>query len=178
MKRLFSYIGRYWNRYAFGMVSTLIASACGMSVSYLSGAAINTIQAHHPQTFGALARMGLPAEETLGRIVLMMIAVALVGVILLQRSEGGGLGLGSGNLGGFMSARGAADLMTRTTAILAAGFVVTSMTLAIPAARVRPSKTTSSSRRRNNSVKLPPVSEFVRMIAPTPKSGRKIMSLL
>jgi ATP-binding cassette, subfamily B, multidrug efflux pump len=79
MKRLFSYIGRYWNRYAFGMVSTLIASACGMSVSYLSGAAINTIQARHPQTFSALARMGLPAEETLGHIVLMMIAVALVG---------------------------------------------------------------------------------------------------
>jgi ABC-type multidrug transport system fused ATPase/permease subunit len=79
MKRLFSYIGRYWNRYAFGMVTTLIASACGMSVSYLSGAAINTIQAHHPQTFGALARLGLPAEETLTRIVLMMIAVALAG---------------------------------------------------------------------------------------------------
>ena len=73
MKRLFSYVRRYWNRYAFGMVSTLIASACGMSVSYLSGAAINTIQAHHPQTFGALARMGLPAQETLDRIVLMMI---------------------------------------------------------------------------------------------------------
>jgi ATP-binding cassette, subfamily B, multidrug efflux pump len=79
MKRLFSYSGRYWNWYAFGMVCTLIASACGMSVSYLSGAAINTIQAHHPQTFGALARMGLPAEETLGRIVLMMITAALVG---------------------------------------------------------------------------------------------------
>ena len=57
MKRLFTYIHRYWNWYAFGMVATLIASACAMTVSYLSGAAINTIQSHHAQTFSALARM-------------------------------------------------------------------------------------------------------------------------
>src|SRR5437899_7975002 len=81
MKRLFSYLARYWNWYALGMVCTLIASACGMSVSFLSGAAINAIQAHHPQTFGGLARLGLPAQETLNRIVVMMIAVALIGGI-------------------------------------------------------------------------------------------------
>ncbi|MGO9605518.1 MAG: ABC transporter ATP-binding protein [Candidatus Binataceae bacterium] len=78
MKRLFSYLRRYWNWYALGMFCTLIASACGMTVSYLSGAAINTIQAHHPMTFGALSRLGLPAQETLTRIVLMMIGVALM----------------------------------------------------------------------------------------------------
>src|SRR5215472_4704406 len=79
MKRLFSYLARYWNWYAWGMLCTLVASACGMSVSYLSGAAINSIQGHGPQTFGALAHLGVPAQESLNRIILMMIVVALVG---------------------------------------------------------------------------------------------------
>ena len=62
----------------------------------------------------------------------IIIAVALVGTILLQRSEGGGLGIGgSGQGGGFMTARGTANLLTRTTAFLAAGFFATSIILAI-----------------------------------------------
>jgi len=62
----------------------------------------------------------------------IIIAVALVGTILLQRSEGGGLGIGSGGQGGgFMTARGTANLLTRTTALLAAAFFVTSIVLAI-----------------------------------------------
>lgn len=67
----------------------------------------------------------------------LMIAIALVLTILLQRSEGGGLGIGGGGGGGgggmgsFMSARGTANLLTRTTAILAACFFATSLTLAI-----------------------------------------------
>jgi len=61
----------------------------------------------------------------------LMIAAALVIVVLLQRSEGGGLGIGGGGMGSFMSARGAANLLTRTTAILAACFFVTSIVLAI-----------------------------------------------
>jgi preprotein translocase subunit SecG len=62
----------------------------------------------------------------------IIIAVALVGTILLQRSEGGGLGIGGGGQGGgFMTARGTANLMTRTTALLAAAFFVTSIVLAI-----------------------------------------------
>ncbi|MBN9497620.1 MAG: preprotein translocase subunit SecG [Alphaproteobacteria bacterium] len=67
-------------------------------------------------------------------VVHLLIALALVGVVLVQRSEGGGLGLGgggSGGMGGFMTARGTANLLTRTTAILAAAFMVTSLTLAI-----------------------------------------------
>jgi len=79
MKRLFRYIRRHWHWYAFGMACTLVASACGMTVSYLSGAAINVIQRRHPQTFAALAHLGLPATESLNRIVLIMIAVACVG---------------------------------------------------------------------------------------------------
>ena len=61
----------------------------------------------------------------------IMIAVALVGVVLLQRSEGGALGIGGGGGGGFMTARGTANLLTRVTAILAAAFFVTSIGLAI-----------------------------------------------
>jgi preprotein translocase subunit SecG len=64
----------------------------------------------------------------------LMIATALVVIILLQRSEGGGLGIGGGGgggMGGFMSARGTANLLTRATGILAACFFVTSLTLAI-----------------------------------------------
>ncbi|MCS6780881.1 MAG: preprotein translocase subunit SecG [Geminicoccaceae bacterium] len=64
-------------------------------------------------------------------VVHIMIALALVGVILLQRSEGGGLGLGSGTMGGLMTGRGTANLLTRTTAILAACFIATSIVLAI-----------------------------------------------
>ncbi len=64
-------------------------------------------------------------------VVHIMIAAALVGVILLQRSEGGGLGLGGGTMGGLMTGRGTANLLTRTTAILAACFMGTSILLAI-----------------------------------------------
>jgi preprotein translocase subunit SecG len=62
-------------------------------------------------------------------VVHALIAASLVGVILMQRSEGGGLA-SSGNPAGLMSARGAADFLTRTTAILATIFVVLSITLA------------------------------------------------
>ena len=67
----------------------------------------------------------------------IMIAVALVGVVLLQRSEGGALGIGGGGGGGFMTARGTANLLTRVTAILAAAFFLTSIGLAILAGNGR-----------------------------------------
>ncbi|NRD90555.1 preprotein translocase subunit SecG [Sphingopyxis sp. BSNA05] len=62
-----------------------------------------------------------------------IVAAMLVGVILMQKSEGGGLGVG-GSPSGMMSARGAADLLTRTTSILAVLFVALSITLAVLAA--------------------------------------------
>ncbi|MER8825450.1 preprotein translocase subunit SecG [Mesorhizobium sp. M0938] len=67
--------------------------------------------------------------ETVLIVVHLMVVLALVGVVLLQRSEGGGLGIGGGS--GFMTARGAANALTRATAILAAAFFVTSLTLSI-----------------------------------------------
>jgi preprotein translocase subunit SecG len=61
-------------------------------------------------------------------VVHLMIVSVLIGAVLLQKSEGGGLGMGGG--AGFMSSRGTANLLTRTTAFLAGFFFLTSMTLA------------------------------------------------
>jgi preprotein translocase subunit SecG len=66
-------------------------------------------------------------------IIHLIIALALVGVILLQRSEGGALGIGGGGFGGLMTGRASSNLLTRTTAVLAAGFIATSLLLAIAA---------------------------------------------
>lgn len=66
-------------------------------------------------------------------VIHLMIAAALVGIVLLQKSEGGALGIGGsgGGGGGFLTGRGTANMLTRTTAILAACFFVTSLTLTI-----------------------------------------------
>ena len=64
-------------------------------------------------------------------LVHVMVAVALVGVVLLQRSEGGALGIGGGGGGGFMTGRSAGNALTKTTAILAACFFATSLVLSI-----------------------------------------------
>ena len=74
--------------------------------------------------------------QTLVLTIHILIALALIGVVLLQRSEGGGLGIGGGGGGGgggFMTARGTANLLTRVTAILATCFFATSLILAIMA---------------------------------------------
>ena len=62
-------------------------------------------------------------------IIQTLVATALVAVILMQRSEGGGLGVG-GSSSGFMTARGAADFLTRSTSVLAAIFIVLAILLA------------------------------------------------
>jgi preprotein translocase subunit SecG len=63
-------------------------------------------------------------------VIHLMIAAALIGVVLLQKSEGGALGMGGGGMAGFMSGRSTANLLTRTTAVLAAAFFATSIVLA------------------------------------------------
>ena len=72
-------------------------------------------------------------------ILHIMLALALIGVVLLQRSEGGALGIGGGGGGGggFMSGRGAANFLTRATAGLAAAFFATSLILALIAQPVQ-----------------------------------------
>jgi preprotein translocase subunit SecG len=69
-------------------------------------------------------------------VVQVLISLALIGVVLLQRSEGGALGMGGGPTG-FMTARGAGDLLTRTTWILGAAFFIVALLLTVLAGRER-----------------------------------------
>ncbi|WP_083255871.1 preprotein translocase subunit SecG, partial [Methylobrevis pamukkalensis] len=69
--------------------------------------------------------------QTVILVIHLMVVIALVGVVLIQRSEGGALGIGGGGGGGFMSSRGSANVLTRATAILAAIFFVTSLALTV-----------------------------------------------
>lgn len=71
-------------------------------------------------------------------VIHLMIAAALCAVVLLQRSEGGALGIGgSGGAGGFMTGRGTANMLTRVTAGLAAAFFLTSISLTLLAQQSR-----------------------------------------
>ena len=65
--------------------------------------------------------------QTVVIVIHLMIVATLIGAVLLQKSEGGGLGVGGG--AGFMSSRGTANLLTRTTGFLAVGFFITSLLL-------------------------------------------------
>jgi len=73
--------------------------------------------------------------QTVIIVIHLMVVLAMIGVVLLQKSEGGGLGMGGG--GGFLSSRGTANVLTRTTAILAAVFFSTSLMLSILAGAER-----------------------------------------
>jgi preprotein translocase subunit SecG len=65
-------------------------------------------------------------------VLFLLVTLAMIGVILVQRSEGGGLGVGSSQgMGSFMSGRGTANLLTRTTAILGTAFMVLALVLAM-----------------------------------------------
>src|SRR5262249_1843959 len=67
--------------------------------------------------------------QTVIIVIHLMIVIAMIGIVLLQKSEGGGLGIGGG--GGFLTSPGTANRPTRTTAICAAGFFATSLLLSI-----------------------------------------------
>ena len=71
--------------------------------------------------------------ETVILVIHLLLALAIIGLVLLQKSEGGGLGIGggSGGMGSFASAASTANALTRMTAFCAAGFFVTSLTLAV-----------------------------------------------
>lgn len=64
-------------------------------------------------------------------VIHVLIAMALIGMVLIQRSDSDGFGMGSGGGSGFMSSRGTANFLTRTTAILATLFIITSLALGI-----------------------------------------------
>jgi preprotein translocase subunit SecG len=65
----------------------------------------------------------------------LILALCLIGVVLLQRSEGGGLGMGGGSGGGAMSGRAAATALTKLTWVFAIGFIITSISLTLIAAQ-------------------------------------------
>lgn len=69
--------------------------------------------------------------QTVLLLIHVFLAMALVGLVLVQRSEGGALGIGGGSMDGLVSARGAANMLTRWTGIIAACFIATSLLLAI-----------------------------------------------
>jgi preprotein translocase subunit SecG len=66
-------------------------------------------------------------------VIHLFLALAIIGLVLLQRSEGGGLGMGGGGMGGLTSPRGAANILSRATAICATAFFCTSLILGIMA---------------------------------------------
>ena len=68
-------------------------------------------------------------------VIHLILALSLIGVVLLQRSEGGGLGMGGGGGGGAMTGRAAANALTKLTWILAVGFIATSITMTVIAAK-------------------------------------------
>lgn len=72
--------------------------------------------------------------ENIILVIHLILALCLIGVVLLQRSEGGGLGIGGGG-GGVMSGRSAASALAKLTWIFAIGFLVTSVTLTVLAAK-------------------------------------------
>ncbi|MEE2745276.1 MAG: preprotein translocase subunit SecG [Pseudomonadota bacterium] len=76
-------------------------------------------------------------------VIHLMLAIAMIFVVMIQQSEGGGLGIGGGSgggMGGFMTGRAAASLLTRATAVIAAAFMATSLLLAILADQERSSE--------------------------------------
>ena len=107
-------------------------------------------------------------------IVQSVIAVALVGTILMQRSEGGGLGVG-GSSSGFMTARGASDFLTRSTAILGGLFIALSIAMAAIAGATREpakidtslSNTTAPAQQRQQPTNTPGAPQPQDPLAPT-----------
>jgi len=69
--------------------------------------------------------------QTVLLVIHLMLAIALIGTVLLQKSEGGALGMGGGGMSGFMTGRSTANLLTRTTAIIAGLFFLTSVLLVV-----------------------------------------------
>jgi len=99
------------------------------------------------------------------RVAHLFVTLAMIGVVLIQRSEGGGLGIGSSQgMGAFMSGRGTANLLTRTTAILAAAFFGISLSLAL----LTRGATSGSARDILESTKpLAPVTAPLKPVVPT-----------
>ena len=101
-------------------------------------------------------------------IVQSLIAISLIAVILMQRSEGGGLGVG-GSSSGFMTARGAADFLTRSTAVLGGLFIILSIVMAAIAGATRqPTKIDTSLANTTAPIEQPQQAPPPQQTAPAP----------
>jgi len=104
----------------------------------------------------------------------ILVCIALVAVVLLQRSEGGALGMGGGPAG-FMSARGAGDLLTRTTWILFTAFLVLSISLTLISGRMRGGDSVTERLKVKsidpNQLNLPPAPTAPAPTGPTPNEA-------
>lgn len=109
--------------------------------------------------------MSLASIQTLLLVIQLIIALALVAVILLQRSEGGALGIGGGGQAGFLTARGAGDVLSRATAILGTLFIVNCLALALIAKADRVKPTAVDAALQSDLSKVAPVPTLP---APTP----------
>ena len=103
-------------------------------------------------------------------ILQTLVAVAMISVILMQRSEGGGFA-GGGSPSGMMSARGAADFLTRSTSILAAGFVILSIAIAAIAAGERAPRTIDPSLLQKGPPAGSPIEQQSSPFTPNPPVG-------
>jgi len=96
-------------------------------------------------------------------VIHLMLAIAMILIVLVQQSEGGGLGIGGGSgggMGGFMTGRATANLLTRATAIIAAAFMATSLLLAILADQGRSSRGSIIDRPVNEPTNQQPVNSL------------------
>jgi preprotein translocase subunit SecG len=107
------------------------------SVSELSDKlVVSRLLTNHISARGTAIQAENRLMQTVLLVVHLLIALALIGVVLLQRSEGGALGIGGGGgAGNLFSARGVGNALTRTTAILAVAFFVTSIALTVMSSR-------------------------------------------
>jgi len=112
-------------------------------------------------------------------IVQVLVAAALIGIILIQRSDTDGFGLGSGGGGNFMTGRASASLLTRTTAILAAVFIINSLVLSVLAARTHGASIVESVVEQESSEPLVPQVPVVgddaakKAVEPATNTGKK-----
>ncbi len=113
--------------------------------------------------------------ETVLIVVHVMLVVTLIGLVLLQKSEGGALGIGGGGGGGgggFMSARSAADTLTKTTTIVAAAFFLTSILLGMANKSTSFSESVIERAQETQNTGVPTDSE-----APAPSGGNLLEDL-
>ncbi len=110
-------------------------------------------------------------------VVQVLVAAALIGVVLIQRSDSDGFGLGSGSGSNFLSGRASANLLTRTTAILAALFIINSLALSLLASHGRQHSIVDSVQQQESAApttpQVPDAAGEAKTVEPAKNAGKK-----